>query len=89
MSKTSEEMKRAVESGYYPLWRFNPAAEEGKKFAWEAKEPKLEFQDFIRSERRYTTLFKTAPAEAEELFKLAEADNKRRNDFLKHMGGIL
>ena len=89
MSKTSDEMKRAVESGYYPLYRYNPAEEAGKQFTWESKEPKLDFQEFIKSERRYTTLYKTAPDEAEELFRLAEADAKRRNDFMKNVGEIL
>ena len=89
MSKTNHKMKEAVESGYYPLYRFNPAAETGNQFTWESKEPKMEFQNFIRSERRYTALFKTAPDQAEALFKAAEEDNKRRNDFLKSMGEIL
>lgn len=89
MSKTSTEMKRAVDSGYYPLYRFNPAAEEGKKFTWESKEPQLDFQEFIKSERRYTTLYKTAPQEAEELFRQSEADSKRRNEFLKKISEIL
>jgi len=87
MMKSQNEMKRAVDCGYWPLYRYNPAAE--KPFKWETKEPTGSFQDFIRSERRYTSLFKTAPAEAEGLFKRAEEDAKRRMKFYQSLGEIL
>ncbi|MCL2481324.1 MAG: pyruvate:ferredoxin (flavodoxin) oxidoreductase [Spirochaetaceae bacterium] len=89
MSKTQNEQRRAVESGYWPLYRYNPSLEPGSRFIWETKEPKESFQDFIRSERRYTSLFETAPADAEKLFAEAEVDAKRRMDFLKNLGGLL
>ena len=87
MSKSQLEEKRAVEAGYYPLYRFNPAGE--KRFNWETKAPVGNFQEFIRSERRYTTLLKTAPDEAEQLFALAEEDAKRRMETFQKMGDIL
>ncbi len=87
MMKTQTEQKRAVECGYWPLYRYNPQNE--KPFKWEAKEPSGDFQEFIRGERRYTTLFKTAPDEAEALFKQAEEDAKRRMSFFKKMGEIM
>lgn len=87
MMKTQTEIKRAVECGYWPLYRYNPQLE--KPFIWESKDPKGDFQDFIRNERRYSTLTKTAPKEAEELFKLAEKDAKRRLNFFKNMGSIM
>ncbi len=89
MMKSQLEEKRAVDSGYWPLYRFNPAAEEGKKFTWEAKEPTLDFQEFIRSERRYTSLLATNPDHAEELFARAEEDAKKRMSFYKKMGEIM
>jgi pyruvate-ferredoxin/flavodoxin oxidoreductase len=89
MMKTQTIAKNAVECGYWPLYRYNPLGEEGKKFTWECKEPTGDFQEFIRSERRYTTLLKTAPSEAEELFKLAEADAKKRWKFMKSLGEIM
>lgn len=89
MMKTQTIAKNAVECGYWPLYRFNPEAEEGKRFTWESKDPTGNFQEFIRSERRYTSLFKTAPNEAEELFKLAEEDAKKRWNFFKKMGEIM
>ena len=87
MMKTQTEQKRAVDCGYWPLYRYNPMNE--KPFKWEAKEPTGDFQEFIRGERRYTTLFKTAPKEAEALFKQAEEDAKRRMAFYKNMGEIM
>jgi pyruvate-ferredoxin/flavodoxin oxidoreductase len=87
MMKTQVEEKRAVDCGYWPLYRYNPTQE--KPFTWECKEPTGDFQEFIRSERRYTTLLKTAPTEAESLFAKAEEDAKRRMAFYKNMGEIM
>ncbi|MDD4735400.1 MAG: thiamine pyrophosphate-dependent enzyme, partial [Kiritimatiellae bacterium] len=89
MMKSQEEEKRAVEAGYWPLFRYDPRLEDGKRFIWETKEPTASFQDFIRSERRYTALFKTAPNQAEELFKAAEVDAKKRMEFYKRMGEVM
>jgi len=89
MAKSSTEMKRAVDAGYWPLFRYNPALPEGERFIWESKEPKDSYQDFIRSERRYTALEKTAPEQAEALFAEAEVNAKRRWDFYKKMGDIM
>ncbi len=89
MSQSQEEMKRAVQSGYWPLFRYNPQLEEGSRFNWETKEPTLNYQDFIRGERRYTALKKTNPAEAESLFNKAEADAKRRMDFFRKIGELM
>ncbi len=89
MSHSQVEMKRAVDSGYWPLFRFDPRLEEGKRFQWETKEPTASYQDFIRSERRYTALEKTNPHEAENLFAAAEADAKRRMDFFKKVGALM
>ncbi|NOU36899.1 MAG: pyruvate:ferredoxin (flavodoxin) oxidoreductase [Kiritimatiellaceae bacterium] len=89
MMKTQLEEKRAVECGYWPLYRYNPAGEEGKRFTWESKPPTGSFQEFIRSERRYTALLKAAPLEAESLFKQAEDDAKRRMAFMENLGKIM
>ncbi|MEI8247008.1 MAG: pyruvate:ferredoxin (flavodoxin) oxidoreductase [Lentisphaerota bacterium] len=87
MMKSQLEQKRAVEAGYWPVYRYNPM--DAKPFKWETKEPTASYQDFIRSERRYTTLFKTAPNEAEAIFKRAEEDAKRRMKFYQQMGEIM
>jgi pyruvate-ferredoxin/flavodoxin oxidoreductase len=89
MMKTQTIAKNAVECGYWPLYRYNPSLEEGKKFSWDARPPKGDFQAFLRNERRYTTLLKTAPNEAEELFALAEKDAKKRWDFMQAVGPLM
>ena len=87
MKMSQVEAKKAVDSGYWPLYRYNPAAE--SPFTWETKEATASFQDFIRGERRYASLQKTAPAEAENLYAQAEKDAERRMNFYKKLGEIL
>jgi pyruvate-ferredoxin/flavodoxin oxidoreductase len=89
MMKTQTIAKNAVECGYWPLYRFNPAAEEGSRFSWDAKVPTGDFQAFIRNERRYTSLLKTAPKEAERLFAEAEKDAAKRWNFMQKLGEIM
>ncbi len=89
MRYSQVEMKRAVEAGYWPLYRFNPELEDGKKFSWDTKDPTADYQEFIKGERRYTALYKTNPEHAEELFQKAEDDAKKRMKFYKEMGEIM
>ncbi|MPN53431.1 hypothetical protein SDC9_201095 [bioreactor metagenome] len=88
MRMSQVEAKRAVDCGYWPLYRFNPANAEAP-FKWETKEATASFQDFIRSERRYTSLTKTNPGAAEDLYAKAEADAKRRMDFFRKLGEVI
>ena len=87
MSKTQTEQKRAVEAGYFPLYRYNPANEQ--PFTWDAKDPKGSYQDFIRSERRYKSLAKTNPDNAEALFAQAEEDAAKRMAVFKSVGELI
>ena len=87
MSKTQDEQKRAVEAGYFPLYRYNPANE--TPFTWDAKEPKGSYQDFIRSEGRYKSLLKTNPEEAEALYQQAEVDAAKRMAVFKSVGELM
>lgn len=87
MSKTQTEQKRAVDAGYFPLYRYNPANEQ--PFTWDAKDPKESYQDFIRSEGRYKQLMKTNPAEAEALYKQAESDAAKRMAVFKAVGDLM
>lgn len=76
MGKSQAEEKKAVECGYWHLWRYNPAlAEEGKNpFILDSKEPDWDkFNDFLMGEVRYSSVKKAYPNEADELF----ADAKR------------
>ncbi|MFP4366900.1 MAG: pyruvate:ferredoxin (flavodoxin) oxidoreductase, partial [Bacteroidales bacterium] len=81
MGKTIEESKKAVEAGYWTNWRYNPLLEEEGKnpFVLDSKEPDWsKFQDFLNSEVRYTSLQKSFPAEAADLFKAAEENARWR-----------
>jgi pyruvate-ferredoxin/flavodoxin oxidoreductase len=84
-----DEQKKAVESGYLPLYRFNPAASE-KRFSWDSRDPNGKFQDFLAGQRRYSSLRNTAAgAEADELFKRCEEDAKNRLELYKKFGEML
>ncbi|WP_297090608.1 pyruvate:ferredoxin (flavodoxin) oxidoreductase [uncultured Draconibacterium sp.] len=81
MGRTQEEEKKAVEAGYWQLFRYNPLLEdEGKNpFQLDSKAPDWsKFQDFLNGEVRYTSLKKSFPAEADELFSAAEDNAKWR-----------
>ena len=69
MQNCQAEMKKAVECGYWNLFRFNPAAEVGKKFTLDSKEPKGGYQEFLMNEARYASLTRSFPERAEVLFK--------------------
>ena len=81
MGKSQAEEAKAVECGYWHLWRYNPAlAEEGKNpFTLDSKEPQWDkFRDFLLGEVRYLSVQKAYPNEAEELFSEAERMAKLR-----------
>ena len=88
MGKTQLEEKLAVECGYWHNFRFNPLLEtEGKNpFVIDSKEPDWsKFQDFLQSEVRYTSLKKSFPDVADELFVRAEDDAKWRYNNYKRL----
>lgn len=91
MGKSQLQEKLAVQSGYWSLYRFNPMLEkEGQNpFQLDSSEPKWEeFQNFINSEVRYTSLKKSFPAEAADLFKAAEENAKWRYNSYKRMAAL-
>ena len=68
MANCQDEMKKAVDCGYWNLFRFNPAAEPGKKFVLDSKEPAGGYQEFLMNEARYSRLTREFPERAAELF---------------------
>ena len=81
MTRTQTVGKEAVACGYWHLWHYNPQLEEQGKnpFVLDSKEPDWsKFRDFLMKEVRYTSLQKSFPAEAEELFQAAEENAKWR-----------
>jgi pyruvate-ferredoxin/flavodoxin oxidoreductase len=87
MATAMQEAKKAVECGYWHLWRFNPQLEkQGKNpFILDSKAPTGSFRDFLLGEVRYASLQKTFPQEAEELFKSAEEAASARYETYKRM----
>ena len=91
MGRSQEEEKRAVDSGYWSLFRFNPLLEEEGKnpFQLDSKEPDWsKFQEFLNGEVRYTALKKSFPAEADQLFKAAESNAKWRYRSYQRMAAM-
>ena len=87
MGKSQAEEKKAVEAGYWPLYRFNPDLEEQGKnpFTLDSKDPTASYRDFILGETRYTALAKLFPDVAEKLFSQAEEDAKERLESYKRL----
>ena len=87
MSNSQLEMKKAVDAGYWQLYRYNPAlAEEGKNpFTLDSKEPTGDYQAFLLGENRYAQLSKSKPEVAKKLFELNEKQAKERYEGYKKL----
>ena len=88
MVNCQSEMKKAVDCGYWNMFRFNPALKaEGKNpFILESKEPKTEdYRGFIMNEARYSALTRSFPERAEQLFKKSEDASVERYAHLKKL----
>ncbi len=87
MANCQAEMKKAVEAGYWQMFRYNPALKaEGKNpFTLDSKEPTASYQDFIGGEARYTRLAQAFPERAKELFAKAEETAKAKYERLKKL----
>jgi len=87
MSKGIEAQKKAVECGYWPLYRYNPELEaQGKNpFVISSKDPSIPFEEYAYRENRYKALRNSNPEAAKTFLKEAEADIQRRWKLLKHM----
>lgn len=87
MGKAQAEQKKAVESGYWPLYRYNPVLkEQGKNpFSLDSKAPTSDYIDFISGETRYKSLKKMFPADADRLFEQAAEEAKERLDYYKNL----
>ena len=80
MTNCQGEMKRAVDCGYWNLFRYDPSAE--KPFALDSKEPAGGYRDFLMNEARYARLTNEFPDRAEELFAKSEDNAKARYEHL-------
>ena len=83
MSKVQEEMKRAVESGYWLLYRYDPR--QSQPLHLDSKEPKMGYEEFLDGETRYSALKLTFPENAKELFAIGSDEAAKRYAQYKHM----
>ncbi len=90
MVNCQNEMKKAVDCGYWNMFRFNPALkEEGKNpFTLDSKAPTTSYKDFILNEARYSSLTRSFPERAEELFDKAEKTALDRYAYLQKLSKL-
>ncbi len=82
MMNCQKEMKRAVDCGYWNLFRFNPAAPAGQRFSMDSKAPAGGYQEFLMNEARYSRLTREFPDRAGVLFQRNEDEAKNRYEHL-------
>ena len=85
-----DQQKAAVNSGHWPLFRYNPAlAAEGKNpFLLDSKAPTIALKDYVYNETRYTMLAKSKPEEAKKLLELAQHDVSERFKLYEHWASM-
>ena len=83
MANAQDEMKRAVDSGYWFLYRYNPENE--KPFTLDSKEPTMDYEEFLKGETRYAALELTFPENAKELFAIGKKAAKAKYEKLRKM----
>jgi pyruvate-ferredoxin/flavodoxin oxidoreductase len=91
MQQAKKQSEKAVKSGYWPMYRFNPdlRAEGKNPFTWDVPDTeKVAFKDYLEEEIRYKTLSLTNPEEAERLSKMAISDNEQRFKDIKHLSEV-
>jgi len=89
MSKSMSHQKDAVQSGYWPLYRFHPSdAEAGHPFKLDSKAPTVRLADFVATEARYATLARTHPHQAARLAVLAQADVTERWRYYEQLASM-
>ena len=87
MQNCQIEMKKAVEAGYWNMFRYNPTLE-NNKLTIDSKDPTGNYQEFIANESRYARLEQSFPERAQELFAKAEENAAARYERLKKMGKL-
>ena len=84
MQNVQNEMRRAVQSGYWHLYRYDPRKEH--PFQLDSKQPTMSYTDFLDGEVRYTSLRRTFPDNADRLFAQGTEDAQQRYQHYKEMG---
>ena len=87
MQNCQLEMKKAVEAGYWQMFRYNPTLE-ANKLSIDSKEPTTDYVEFIKTETRYARLAQSFPERAADLFAKADANAKAKYQRLLKMGKL-
>ncbi len=85
MNQAQAEIKKAVQAGYWQLYRYNPDNE--NPMTVDSKAPTASYQEFIKGENRYASLIRQFPADAEKLFAAAENDAAKRLESYRKLAG--
>ena len=90
MGSSIKEERKAVDAGYWHLYRYNPLLkDEGKNpFLLDSKEPIASYKDFLEGEIRYSSLRKVFPERADEMFSLSEKNAKERYETYKRLASM-
>lgn len=90
LGSSVHEMKKAVDAGYFHLFRFHPLLrEQGKNpFILDSKEPSLDYHSFLEGEIRYDFLMRSHPEKAKQLFEEAARLSKERFEYLKRLEAL-
>jgi pyruvate-ferredoxin/flavodoxin oxidoreductase len=85
-----DQQKAAVDSGYWPLYRYNPmlAAEGKNPLQLDSKDPKIPLRQYVQNETRYTMLMRSNPEAAEAFLKGAQHDIEERWKLYKHLASM-
>ena len=89
MMKMQQQEKLATETGYFPLFRYNPQNPKGERLSLDSRHIKRDVVEFLKSERRYVNLLRSMPELAEELFEKEQTQIKETMAQLEHWKGIL
>ncbi len=90
MTTGMAHQKEAVQSGFWPLWRYDPrdARDGGAPFKLDSRKPTLSFKDFAMQEARFAMLTRSDPKRAEQLFEMAQRDINDQWHYYEQMAGV-
>lgn len=83
-----DQQSNAVKSGYWPLFRYNPLKEQGKRFVLDSKDPSIPLEDFLYHENRFATIKNNYPEKATEFLELANEGMKQRWDRIQALKAL-
>jgi len=83
-----EQQNLAVKTGYWPLFRYNPAKEKGERFTLDCKNPTLPLADFLYQENRFATIKDNYPEKGAEFLALANTGIQRKWEIIEALKAL-